>query len=202
MQRIPAARRLDLSRWWSATCGRRAAASSSASIAAIAAHDYYRRAGTERDTVDRPVCRTDSGRTVYGGGGIYPGRRVSASARRADVGRADRRGRVALRWAGAHVSARRASTRASTHWPRAGALPAGALADFRKFAAAQGVTIPAATTRTASQPDPVPRIADAKSARRLRRGRCWIRRRKWRSTVCEGGVTGEVRRWSGQGCKR
>ncbi|HEX6912312.1 MAG TPA: S41 family peptidase, partial [Longimicrobium sp.] len=34
--------------------------------------DYYRMARTARDTVGRPSCRTAGGRTVYGGGGIYP----------------------------------------------------------------------------------------------------------------------------------
>jgi carboxyl-terminal processing protease len=34
--------------------------------------DYYRMARAERDTAGRPSCRTASGRTVYGGGGIYP----------------------------------------------------------------------------------------------------------------------------------
>jgi carboxyl-terminal processing protease len=34
--------------------------------------EYYRAAGTVRDTVGRPRCRTTSGRVVYGGGGIYP----------------------------------------------------------------------------------------------------------------------------------
>src|SRR5476651_2636992 len=34
--------------------------------------DYYRMARAERDTAGRPSCKTDGGRTVYGGGGIYP----------------------------------------------------------------------------------------------------------------------------------
>lgn len=35
-------------------------------------HDYYRLAGAVRDTAGRPNCRTTGGRTVYGGGGVYP----------------------------------------------------------------------------------------------------------------------------------
>lgn len=34
--------------------------------------DYYRRARADRDTAGRPSCRTDNGRTVYGGGGVVP----------------------------------------------------------------------------------------------------------------------------------
>src|SRR5205085_2115926 len=34
--------------------------------------DYMRRARAERDTAGRPSCKTDAGRVVYGGGGVYP----------------------------------------------------------------------------------------------------------------------------------
>jgi carboxyl-terminal processing protease len=34
--------------------------------------EYYRRAGSAADTTGREPCRTAGGRTVYGGGGIYP----------------------------------------------------------------------------------------------------------------------------------
>jgi carboxyl-terminal processing protease len=43
----------------------------------ISRHEYYRLAGVERDTVGRPSCKTDQGRTVYGGGGIYPDVRLA-----------------------------------------------------------------------------------------------------------------------------
>ena len=38
----------------------------------VRAHEYFRDAGTVSDTVGRPSCLTRSGRTAYGGGGIYP----------------------------------------------------------------------------------------------------------------------------------
>lgn len=38
----------------------------------ISTSEYYRLARTARDTAGRPSCETDSGRRVYGGGGIYP----------------------------------------------------------------------------------------------------------------------------------
>ena len=44
----------------------------------ITRRDYYRLAIAERDTAGRPSCKTDGGRTVYGGGGIYPDVMVGA----------------------------------------------------------------------------------------------------------------------------
>ena len=38
----------------------------------ITSRDYYRLAGEARDTAGRASCKTDRGRVVYGGGGIYP----------------------------------------------------------------------------------------------------------------------------------
>lgn len=38
----------------------------------VTRRDYYRLAGAERDTAGRPSCKSDKGRTLYGGGGIYP----------------------------------------------------------------------------------------------------------------------------------
>lgn len=38
----------------------------------ISTRDYFRRAGAVIDTTGRPSCKTDAGRLVYGGGGIYP----------------------------------------------------------------------------------------------------------------------------------
>jgi carboxyl-terminal processing protease len=38
----------------------------------IAVGDYYRSAGVDRDRAARPSCRTVGGRTVYGGGGVFP----------------------------------------------------------------------------------------------------------------------------------
>jgi carboxyl-terminal processing protease len=129
----------------------------------ITRHDYYRRARAERDTVGRPSCRTDSGRTVYGGGGIYPD--VRSPARVAPpswVGQIGE-GAVALRWAGAHVSASPNEYASLDALASAGSLPAATLADFRKFAAAQGVTVPAGedADRVLNR-ILLPRIADAK----------------------------------------
>src|SRR3989441_9427459 len=37
----------------------------------ITRRDYFRLARAERDTAGRPSCKTDGGRTVYGGGGGF-----------------------------------------------------------------------------------------------------------------------------------
>ena len=129
----------------------------------ITRHDYYRRARAERDTIGRPSCKTDGGRTVYGGGGIYPDVR---SARRAvlpgwvgEVGE----GAIAMRWAAAHASASAMNPTADA--VAAGAsLPQAALDDFRKFAAAQGVTVPTgAAADSLLNRILLPRLADVKS---------------------------------------
>jgi len=39
---------------------------------ALTTRNYYRLAGEARDTVGRASCKTDTGRVVYGGGGIFP----------------------------------------------------------------------------------------------------------------------------------
>lgn len=129
----------------------------------ITRHDYYRRARAERDTIGRPSCKTDQGRTVYGGGGIYPDVR---SARRpampgwvGEIGE----GALGMRWASAHTSA------AGATYPTTDAVAAGAslspatLEEFRKYAAAQGVTVPAGTAADSLLNRLLlPRLADAK----------------------------------------
>src|SRR5690348_15846832 len=70
----------------------------------ITRHDYYRLAGVERDTVGRPSCKTDQGRTVYGGGGIYPDVRLSEEAQPLWLARV-RENDLALKWIGGYVSA-------------------------------------------------------------------------------------------------
>jgi carboxyl-terminal processing protease len=108
----------------------------------ITRRDYYRLAGADRDTVGRPSCKTTSGRVVYGGGGIYP-----------DVVFPERdelplwlsrvyEDRLELKWIAGHVTA------AAAAYPSLDAVVAspksapGAVAEFRRFAKEQGVTIP------------------------------------------------------------
>ena len=108
----------------------------------ITRREYYRLARAERDTAGRPSCKTDHGRTAYGGGGIYP-----------DIPLAEPEGRpvwlakalerdILLRWIGSYLSG------PGTSMPTVEALAASpvlaptVLQDFRGFASREGATIP------------------------------------------------------------
>ena len=108
----------------------------------ISRREYYRLAKAERDTTGRPSCRTDAGRTVYGGGGIYPDVPLSDRPPLPRwAGRVDEQ-QLALTWSGGYVGAHAASLTSMDTFVT-GELPAAALADFRAFASRQGVAIPA-----------------------------------------------------------
>ena len=109
----------------------------------ISRHEYYRLAGAERDTVGRPSCKTDQGRTVYGGGGIYPD---------VNIGGEDvlplwlarvRENDLVLKWIGGYVTASAAAVSTLDALAANPMLPAAAIGDFRAFASQQGVSIPA-----------------------------------------------------------
>jgi carboxyl-terminal processing protease len=107
----------------------------------ISRRDYYRLARAERDTTGRPSCRTDAGRTVYGGGGIYPDVPLSERPPLPRwVSRVDEQ-QLPLAWSGGYVDAH-ASSLASMDAFVTGELPTAALTDFRAFASKQGVAIP------------------------------------------------------------
>jgi carboxyl-terminal processing protease len=108
----------------------------------ITRRDYFRLARAERDTAGRPACRTDSGRTVYGGGGIYPDVVLPepdpaplwlARAREDDL---------PLKWIGGYLTAAAASLLSLDSLAAHPALPATVVENFRSFAAAQGIAIP------------------------------------------------------------
>ena len=108
----------------------------------ITRREYYRMARTERDTTGRPSCKTDAGRTVYGGGGIFPDLPL---ADRAPAPRWQNRlyeQELPLAWSGGYVGAH-AAILASLDVFVSRELPDAALADFRAFAAKQGVVVPA-----------------------------------------------------------
>jgi carboxyl-terminal processing protease len=112
----------------------------------MTARNYYRLAEAERDTVGRPTCRTTGGRTVYGGGGIYPDVRVPRPApdpqwvRR--LGELD----VPTAWVGGFISAQGAALGSLESFTAAPTLPAGAADAFRAFALERGVTVPRSET--------------------------------------------------------
>jgi carboxyl-terminal processing protease len=103
--------------------------------------DYYRDAGADQDTAGRPSCKTDSGRTVFGGGGIYPDV-VLANPEPAPLWLARLyEDELPLRWAGAYSAD--ASHRGLTiDALLRGAIDASAITEFRKFAGDR-VSIPA-----------------------------------------------------------
>lgn len=107
----------------------------------VSMRDYYRLAGADRDTASRPSCKTDGGRTVFGGGGIYPDMRLpdvgSAPAWLARASEDD----LILKWTGAWVTANAASLTSLDALAASPTLPAAAIADFRAYALKDGVTI-------------------------------------------------------------
>lgn len=105
--------------------------------------DYYRMARAERDTAGRPSCLTSRGRRVYGGGGIYPDVVLPEPeaappwlARLAEDG-------VHTRWIGGYLTDHGAAFPSAEALAAAPTLPAGALEQFRAFAARQGHDPPA-----------------------------------------------------------
>lgn len=107
----------------------------------VTRREYYRLARAERDTVGRPSCRTVGGRTVYGGGGIYPD--VPLKERPPTPRWASRidEQQLPMVWSGGYVDAH-AATLGDLDTFATHELPAAALADFRAFAAKQGVAVP------------------------------------------------------------
>ena len=107
----------------------------------ITTREYYRLARADRDTAGRPSCRTDGGRVAYGGGGIYPDLVVDepdAPMWLARLGEDN----IVLKWIGGYVSANPAAFASLDKLAQEKSIGSGATADFRKFAASQGVNIP------------------------------------------------------------
>ena len=107
----------------------------------ISRRDYFRMARADRDTAGRPSCRTDAGRVVYGGGGIYPDLPVTEAAPLPRWAIRAEEQQLPMTWSGGYVDANAASLTSLERFAT-GTLPAAALADFRAFAARQGVVVP------------------------------------------------------------
>ncbi len=108
----------------------------------ITRHDYYRAANATRDTVGRPTCKTDGGRTAYGGGGIFPDV-VLPDDNLVPVWRSRvAEGAITLKWSPGYLSANPTAFVSVDQLAAQPALPAGAVSSFRTFAAEQGVPIP------------------------------------------------------------
>ena len=103
--------------------------------------DYFRLAAADRDTAGRPACRTSNGRTVYGGGGIYPDVVVPRTPAGPRWLRDAQELQVVLQFAGAQASAP-GMPPTLEGWLSTLTLPADAPARFRAAAARQGITVP------------------------------------------------------------
>ncbi|MBK8247180.1 MAG: PDZ domain-containing protein [Gemmatimonadetes bacterium] len=102
---------------------------------------YYREARTARDTVGRPTCRSAGGRTLYGGGGIFPDVRLTAHdatpAWYIDALDDD----LPLKWANQYVSTN-ADSRTMEAFADSPSLPASAVSGFRALAKEHQVEVP------------------------------------------------------------
>ncbi len=108
----------------------------------VSLRDYYRLAGADRDTANRPSCKTDGGRTVYGGGGIYPDVRLpEVAASPSWLARATEED-LLLKWTGGWVTANAASLSSLDALAANPVLPTTAVTEFRAFATKSGVAIP------------------------------------------------------------
>ena len=109
----------------------------------ISRHEYYRLARAERDTTGRPSCRTAGGRVAYGGGGIYPDVRFPEPEPTpvwlSRVGEEQ----LALQWVAGHLTANAAAYASIETLAASPRLAPPAIAEFRRFAERQGVSIPA-----------------------------------------------------------
>ncbi len=112
----------------------------------ITRREYYRLAGAARDTVGRPWCRTDGGRVVYGGGGIYPDLVLERPVPPPLWLARSREDELELKWTGGWVSANGASLPSLDAFAANPPVPTSDGAGFRAFAAPTGVAIPADTS--------------------------------------------------------
>jgi carboxyl-terminal processing protease len=101
--------------------------------------DYYRDADADRDTTGRPSCRTPAGRTVYGGGGIYPDLMLAHPAPTPVWLAQLREQEAATRWAGMRLPTAPAAVDA---YLTGSAIDSVALASFREFARTNAVEVP------------------------------------------------------------
>ena len=109
----------------------------------ISRREYYRLARAERDTAGRPSCHTDGGRTVYGGGGIYPDVRLPETRATPSWLTRVYEQQLMLAWSGSYVDAHGSTMGTLDAFVAAGPLPSATVNDFRTFAAKQGVEVPA-----------------------------------------------------------
>ena len=129
----------------------------------ITTREYYRRAAAERDTIGRPSCRTDGGRTVYGGGGIYPDVVLKRDSLPPLWLERLNEQLLPLKWVSGYLGAHPEALGVLESLARNAALPEGAAEDFRAFANREGLPVPAGVeTDTWLRRALLPLLAEAK----------------------------------------
>ena len=118
----------------------------------LTTREYYRLAAEVRDTVGRASCKTPSGRTVYGGGGVYPDVLLPAgNGDPAWLARV-REQELPMKWVGGYLTGSGASLVLDS-LAKEGTLSAAGVADFRAFVQTRGMELPndsSASARLAS----------------------------------------------------
>jgi carboxyl-terminal processing protease len=108
----------------------------------LRAAEYFREAGAAPDTAGRPTCRTTGGRTVYGGGGIYPDVVLAPVPKRPEWwNRLEEEG-ILERWAAAYAGETGGPGRSLAAYLASPPSPDALVASLRTFAAGAGVTLP------------------------------------------------------------
>lgn len=110
---------------------------------AMRTRDYYRGAGRLESTEGRPSCTTTGGRTVYGGGGVYPDVVLPGAGNTEEpawISRLMDR-EIPLRWAGSFLSEIALPEADPAAFAKA-TLDPEVLASFLAFAAAEGAEVP------------------------------------------------------------
>jgi carboxyl-terminal processing protease len=108
----------------------------------ITVRNYLRLASAERDTVGLPSCKTAGGRTVFGGGGIYPDVRTPRPPRMPEWMRRVSELDVTVLWVGGYLTEFGAALGDLDTFARSPRLNASAADGFRALAQERGVTVP------------------------------------------------------------
>ena len=93
----------------------------------MAVRDYYEQALADRDTTGHPSCKTDGGRVVYGGGGIWPDVMLPAEPPALAWLDRVRTDALPLQWIGGYVDAHRVSYDSLASFAAAPVLPDSAV---------------------------------------------------------------------------
>jgi carboxyl-terminal processing protease len=103
-----------------------------------ALRDYYEGAWSARDTTGLPSCKTASGRTVYGGGGIVPDIILPAHLEMPAWLERIQEDRLVLQWIGGYLDAHGKDYSTLDAFAAAPTVPTAAVTDFRAFVASKG----------------------------------------------------------------